>query len=74
MKKSNFKIYVTAFSLISLVGCIDLGDVKDYGSYSPDNVWNDEKLSSAYLSNLYAMYLEAGRLIAETMPTNRAEY
>lgn len=57
MKKSNFKIYVTAFSLISLVGCIDLGDVKDYGSYSPDNVWNDEKLSSAYLSSLYANVL-----------------
>lgn len=37
-----------------LAGCSDVLDIEDKRSYGPDNVWNDEKLSSAYLSNLYS--------------------
>lgn len=43
-------------AFMGLLGsCSDVLDIKDKSSYSPDNVWNDEKLSSAYLSNLYAI-------------------
>jgi hypothetical protein len=29
-------------------------DTEDLGNYTPDNVWNDAKLSNAYLTDLYA--------------------
>ncbi len=46
-------IFILVFAGLS--SCNDVLDIKDLGSYSPDNVWNDEKLSTAYLSNLYGI-------------------
>lgn len=43
-----------AVAFSGLSSCSDVLDIKDLGSYGPDNVWNDEKLSAAYLSNLYS--------------------
>lgn len=37
-----------------LAGCAGVLDIDDKENYNPDNVWNDEKLSEAYLANLYA--------------------
>lgn len=51
--KNYIKYISLAVAFSGMVGCSDVLDIKDLGSYSPDNVWNDEKLSAAYLSNLY---------------------
>lgn len=45
-------ISIFLISLVFFSGC-DIMDVKDYSNYSPDNIWNDEKLANAYLTNLY---------------------
>ena len=51
------KIYsVIAICLFSFSACNVL-DVEDLGNYGPENVWNDEKLASAYLTDLYAKVL-----------------
>lgn len=48
------KIHITILAaLLSLSGC-NLLDTKDLSHYSPDNVWNDTRLASAYLTDLYA--------------------
>lgn len=52
--KTLFYQIVIAIVLTGFFSCNDVLDIEDLGSYSPDNVWNDEKLSTAYLSNLYA--------------------
>lgn len=53
MKKYKCLCLMLAFA--GLAGCSDVLDIEDKRSYGPDNVWNDEKLSSAYLSNLYSI-------------------
>lgn len=53
--KNYFKYICLAIAFSGLTGCSDVLDIKDQGSYSPDNVWNDEKLSEAYLTNLYSV-------------------
>lgn len=53
MKKYKYLCLMLAFA--GLAGCSDVLDIEDKRSYGPDNVWNDEKLSSAYLSNLYSI-------------------
>lgn len=52
--KNYIKYFTIALALAGLTGCADILNIKDLDNYSPDNVWNDEKLSTAYLSNLYA--------------------
>ncbi len=50
------KIYaVIVASLLSLGGC-DVLDTKDLNNYGPD-VWNDSKLSSAFLTDIYGNVL-----------------
>ena len=51
--KNYIKYFTIALALAGLTGCADVLNIKDLGNYSPDNVWNDEKLSTAYLANLY---------------------
>ena len=51
--KNYFKYICLAFTLGGMVSCSDVLDIDDKNNYSPDNVWNDEKLSEAYLTNLY---------------------
>lgn len=51
----SFKYICFAIALSGLTSCSDVLDIKDLGSYGPDNTWNDEKLSAAYLSNLYSI-------------------
>lgn len=55
--KNYFKYVCLSLALIGITGCSDVLDINDNDneSYSPDNVWNDEKLSDAYLSNLYSI-------------------
>lgn len=53
--KNYFKYICLSLALTSITGCSDVLDINDYGSYSPDNVWNDQKLSEAYLANLYSV-------------------
>lgn len=53
--KNYFKYVCLSLTLIGITGCSDVLDINDNESYSPDNVWNDEKLSDAYLSNLYSI-------------------
>lgn len=56
--KNYFKyIYLSLVltGMSGMTGCSDVLDINDYESYSPDNVWNDQKLSEAYLTNLYAV-------------------
>lgn len=52
--KNYFKYIGAAVAVCSFMGCTDLLDINDYQNYSPDDVWNDEKLSEAYLANLYS--------------------
>lgn len=53
--KNYFKYICLSLALTSMTGCSDVLDINDYESYSPDNVWNDQKLSEAYLANLYSV-------------------
>lgn len=53
--KNYFKYICMAAALSGLISCSEVLDINDYQNYSPDNVWNDESLSEAYLSNLYAI-------------------
>lgn len=52
MKNKIF--YSIALSFLFTFNACDVLDTKDLSHYSPDDVWNDSKLSSAYLTNLYA--------------------
>ena len=52
--KNYFKYICLAFAFGGMVSCADVLDIENLNNYSPDNVWNDEKLSNAYLSNLYS--------------------
>lgn len=52
--KNYFKYICLSLALTGMTGC-DVLDINDYESYSPDNVWNDQKLSEAYLANLYSV-------------------
>lgn len=51
--KNYLKYICLSLAFTGITSC-DVLDINDYQSYSPDNVWNDQKLSEAYLSNLYA--------------------
>lgn len=53
--KNYFKYICLSLALTGMTGCSDVLDINDYESYSPDNVWNDQKLSEAYLANLYSV-------------------
>lgn len=55
--KNYFKYICLSLVLTGMAGMTscDVLDINDYQSYSPDNVWNDQKLSEAYLSNLYSI-------------------
>lgn len=54
MKKClKYMCVLTAFS--GLISCTGILDINDYKNYAPDNTWNDEKLSEAYLANLYSL-------------------
>lgn len=53
--KNYFKYICLSLALAGMAGCSDVLDINDYESYSPDNVWNDQKLSEAYLANLYSV-------------------
>lgn len=53
--KNYFKYICLSLVLAGMTGCSDVLDINDYQSYSPDNVWNDSKLSEAYLTNLYSV-------------------
>lgn len=55
MMKNYIKYISLSLVMFSMAACNDVLDIKDLDSYSPDNVWNDEKLSEAYLSNLYSV-------------------
>ena len=52
--KNYFKYICLAFALGGMASCSNVLDIEDKSNYSPDNVWNDENLSQAYLSNLYS--------------------
>lgn len=47
------KIILYTISLLLFVTSCNVLDTEDRGSYGPDDVWNDEKLSNAYLVDLY---------------------
>lgn len=51
--KNYFKYICLATAFSGLLGCSNVLDIEDKENYSPDNVWNDIKLSTAYLANLY---------------------
>lgn len=53
--KNYFKYICLAFILGGMTSCSNVLDIEDKSNYSPDNVWNDENLSQAYLSNLYSL-------------------
>lgn len=53
--KNYLKYICLTFVFAGVTGCSDVLDINDLESYSPDNVWNDQKLSDAYLSNLYSV-------------------
>lgn len=53
--KNYFKYICLAFALGGMASCSNVLDIEDKSNYSPDNVWNDENLSQAYLSNLYSL-------------------
>lgn len=53
--KNYLKYICLAFALGGMISCSDVLDIEDKSNYSPDNVWNDENLSQAYLSNLYSL-------------------
>lgn len=53
--KNYYKYLCLVFVLGGMASCSDILDIEDKNNYSPDNVWNDEKLSQAYLSNLYSL-------------------
>lgn len=52
MKKKY--IYSFLFGCLLSVSSCDVLDTKDLSHYSPDDVWNDSKLATAYLTDLYA--------------------
>lgn len=52
--KNYFRYICLAFAFGGMVSCSDVLDIDDKNNYSPDNVWNDENLSQAYLANLYS--------------------
>ena len=49
------KFLTLGLAFSGLIGCSNVLEIEDLGNYGPDNVWNDEKLSSAYLANLYSL-------------------
>ncbi len=51
--KSYFKYICIVSAIAGITSCSDVLDIEDKNNYSPDNVWTDENLSQAYLSNLY---------------------
>lgn len=51
--KNYFKYICLATAFLGITSCSNVLDIEDKGNYSPDNVWNDEKLSTAYLMGLY---------------------
>lgn len=53
--KNYFKYICITLALVGVTSCADVLDIDDKNNYSPDNVWNDENLSQAYLSNLYSL-------------------
>lgn len=54
MIRNWFKYICFATALCGITACSDVLDIKDLSNYSPDDVWNDESLSEAYLTNIYA--------------------
>lgn len=52
MKNKIF--YAMALGCLLSFNACDVLDTEDLSHYSPDDVWNDSKLASAYLSDLYA--------------------
>lgn len=64
--KNYLKYICLSLAFTGITSC-DVLDINDYQSYSPDNVWNDQKLSEAYLSNLYANTFSG-------WPTNQGMY
>lgn len=52
--KQHIKYIYLFVAFFGLMACSDVLDINDLDNYSPDDVWNDEKLATAYLSNLYA--------------------
>lgn len=52
--KKYIKFLTLGLAFSGLIGCSNVLEIEDLGNYGPDNVWNDEKLSTAYLANLYS--------------------
>lgn len=51
------KIIRASILILSIIiaGCNDsFLDVKNYSAFNPDDVWNDQKLANAYLTDLYS--------------------
>lgn len=53
--KNYFKYICIALAFSGLTSCSDVLDINDYQNYAPEDTWNDEKLSEAYLANLYSL-------------------
>ncbi len=56
MKKRLIYILISSFTLTIAAGCNDdkFLDLQNPNVYNPDDVWNDERLTDAYLVDLYA--------------------
>lgn len=52
---TKLKNISTIILLGSLLSCSNILEIDDLQNYGPDNVWNDENLSEAYLANLYSL-------------------
>lgn len=52
---TQLKHIATIFLLGCFTSCSNVLETDDLQNYSPDNVWNDENLSEAYLANLYSL-------------------
>jgi len=48
-------LYILGFIVLAS-GCADVLDIEDIEHYSPELVWGDENLASAYMANLYGMF------------------
>lgn len=55
MKKIIYLIAAVAV-MINFTRCNDVLDIENIEDYDAEQVWNDEKLANAYMTNLYSMF------------------
>ena len=55
MMKKTISYFIVILFILVMQGCHEeVLDVKNLQVYNPEDVWNDETLANAYLTDLYA--------------------